>query len=807
MVTFARISMPTVVETTLENEMKESYIDYAMSVIVGRALPDVRDGLKPVHRRILYAMNQMGLTADKPTRKSARVVGEVLGKYHPHGDVAVYDSLVRMVQDFSLRYPLIVGQGNFGSVDGDSAAAMRYTEMKMAPIAQELLSDIEKETVDFVPNFDGSLKEPSVLPGKLPNLLVNGSSGIAVGMATNIPPHNLGEVVDALLIYIDQPDVSVKKLMRVMKAPDFPTGGLIYGRSGIEKAYETGRGKLILRARTRFDEKNGVKRLLVTEIPYQVNKSKLVQDIAELVKEKKIDGIGDLRDESDREGMRIVIEVQKDALPEIVLNQLFKHTSLQTTFGIIMLALVEGEPRILTLKELLDEYVKYRVEVITRRTRYELERAKERAHILEGLLIALDNIDEVIKIIRESQEVEEARNKLESRFNLTEKQSRAILDMRLQRLVGLEREKLKNELEQKVKEIERFEYILENRREVLEIMKEELLELKENYGDERRSELVQEQVEFTMEDLILEEDMVVTITRGGYIKRTPEDEYRRQRRGGKGVVGIETKEEDVVEHLFITSTHDYILFFTDKGKIYWLKAYDVPTASRAARGKPIVNVLKVQDETITAVMSVSEFREDEYLVMVTQNGMIKKTALSEFDNPRPSGIIAISLKEDRLVNVLRTDGNQELFIATKKGRAIRFHERDVRSMGRSAAGVRGISLRHDEVVGMTMVGEGSVLTVTELGYTKRTQFSEYLAQRRGGKGVINVKVTGKNGSVSGMLAVKDTDEIMIISQQGKLIRIPVKGIRVMGRATQGVIAMTLEEGDRVSAVTVVESEE
>lgn len=799
--------MPTVVETTLENEMKESYIDYAMSVIVGRALPDVRDGLKPVHRRILYAMNQMGLTADKPTRKSARVVGEVLGKYHPHGDVAVYDSLVRMVQDFSLRYPLIVGQGNFGSVDGDSAAAMRYTEMKMAPIAQELLSDIEKETVDFVPNFDGSLKEPSVLPGKLPNLLVNGSSGIAVGMATNIPPHNLGEVVDALLIYIDQPDVSVKKLMRVMKAPDFPTGGLIYGRSGIEKAYETGRGKLILRARTRFDEKNGVKRILVTEIPYQVNKSKLVQDIAELVKEKKIDGIGDLRDESDREGMRIVIEVQKDALPEIVLNQLFKHTSLQTTFGIIMLALVEGEPRILTLKELLDEYVKYRVEVITRRTRYELERAKERAHILEGLLIALDNIDEVIKIIRESQEVEEARNKLESRFNLTEKQSRAILDMRLQRLVGLEREKLKNELEQKVKEIERFEYILENRREVLEIMKEELLELKENYGDERRSELVQEQVEFTMEDLILEEDMVVTITRGGYIKRTPEDEYRRQRRGGKGVVGIETKEEDVVEHLFITSTHDYILFFTDKGKIYWLKAYDVPTASRAARGKPIVNVLKVQDETITAVMSVSEFREDEYLVMVTQNGMIKKTALSEFDNPRPSGIIAISLKEDRLVNVLRTDGNQELFIATKKGRAIRFHERDVRSMGRSAAGVRGISLRHDEVVGMTMVGEGSVLTVTELGYTKRTQFSEYLAQRRGGKGVINVKVTGKNGNVSGMLAVKDTDEIMIISQQGKLIRIPVKGIRVMGRATQGVIAMTLEEGDRVSAVTVVESEE
>lgn len=807
MVTFARMTMPTVVETTLENEMKESYIDYAMSVIVGRALPDVRDGLKPVHRRILYAMNQMGLTADKPTRKSARVVGEVLGKYHPHGDVAVYDSLVRMVQDFSLRYPLIVGQGNFGSVDGDSAAAMRYTEMKMAPIAQELLSDIEKETVDFVPNFDGSLKEPSVLPGKLPNLLVNGSSGIAVGMATNIPPHNLGEVVDALLIYIDQPDVSVKRLMRVIKAPDFPTGGLIYGRSGIEKAYETGRGKLILRARTRFDEKNGVKRLLITEIPYQVNKSKLVQDIAELVKGKKIDGIGDLRDESDREGMRIVIEIQKDAMPEIVLNQLFKHTSLQTTFGIIMLALVEGEPRILMLKELLEQYVNYRAEVITRRTKYDLERAKERAHILEGLLIALDNIDEVIKIIRESQEVEEARTKLESRFNLTEKQARAILDMRLQRLVGLEREKLRKELEQKLKEIERFEYILGNFREVLEIMKEELLELKENYGDERRSELVQEQVEFTMEDLIREEDMVVTITRGGYIKRTPEDEYRRQRRGGKGVVGIETKEEDVAEHLFITSTHDYILFFTDKGKIYWLKAYDVPTASRAARGKPIVNILKVQDETITAVMSVSKFPEDEYLVMVTQNGMIKKTALSEFDNPRPSGIIAISLKEDRLVNVVRTDGNQELFIATKKGRAIRFHEKEVRPMGRSAAGVKGISLRHDEVVGMTMVREGTVLTVTELGYTKRTQFSEYLAQRRGGKGVINVKVTGKNGNVSGMLAVKDTDEIMIISQQGKLIRIPVKGIRVMGRATQGVIAMTLEEGDRVSAVTVVESEE
>lgn len=799
--------MPSILETSLEKEMKESYIDYAMSVIVGRALPDVRDGLKPVHRRILYAMNLMGLTYDKPTRKSARVVGDVLGKYHPHGDAAVYDSLVRMVQEFSMRYPLIAGQGNFGSVDGDPAAAMRYTEVKMAAVSEELLSDIEKETVEFVPNFDGSLQEPLVLPGKLPNLLINGSSGIAVGMATNIPPHNLKEVAEALIVIIDTPDVTIKKLMKVIKAPDFPTGGLIYGRVGIEKAYKTGKGKLVLRARARIDEKNGVKRIVITEIPYQVNKAKLIEDIALLAREKRIDGISDLRDETDREGMRIVVEVNKDYLPEIVLNQLFKHTNLQTTFGIIMLALVDGEPRILNLKQILKEYINHRVNVITKRTEFDLERARERAHILEGLLIALDNIDAAIEIIRRSQKVEEAREALQSRFNLTERQARAILDMRLQRLVGLERQKIRDELASVLKQIETLERILGSRKAVLDIVKEELLELQENYGDERRSEIVEEQIELTMEDLVPVENVVLTITRGGYIKKTPIDEYRRQKRGGKGVMGIETKEEDIVEHLFITSTHDYILFFTDKGKVYWLKAYDVPTSSRAARGKPIVNLLKVQEECITAAVSVDVFSEDEYLVMVTRKGMIKKTALSEYGNPRPSGIIAVQLKDDELVNVIRTDGNQQIFIATKKGKAIRFHEKELRPMGRNARGVRGISLaRDDSVVGMCTVSEGSVLTVTELGYAKRTKFEEYPLKHRGGKGIVTMKVTRKNGAVAGMRAVKDADEILIISQQGKLIRIPTKGIRLMGRAAQGVIAMTIDESDMVSAATIVESD-
>ncbi|MBU7048460.1 MAG: DNA gyrase subunit A, partial [Theionarchaea archaeon] len=786
--------MPNIVETTLEEEMKDSYIDYAMSVIAGRALPNVKDGLKPVHRRILYAMNQMGLTHDKPTRKSARVVGEVLGKYHPHGDAAVYDTLVRMVQDFSLRYPLVTGQGNFGSVDGDSPAAMRYTEARMASITHELLLDIEKETVEFVPNFDGSLQEPLVLPAKLPNLLINGSSGIAVGMATNIPPHNLREVAEALIMIIDNPDISTRRLMKVVKAPDFPTGGLIYGRSGIEKAYRTGKGKLVIRGRTRIDEKNGVRRIVITEIPYQVNKAKLIEDIAALVREKHIEGISDLRDESDREGMRIVVELHRDSIPEIVLNQLFKHTNLQTTFGIIMLALVDGEPKILTLKQILQEYISHRVDVIRKRTEYDLKKARERAHILEGLLIALDNIDEVIRIIRKSQKVEEAREALQSRFNLTEKQARAILDMRLQRLVGLEREKIREELTLTLEKIETLEKILASRQAILNVIKEELLELAENFGDERRSEIVEEQIELTMEDLIPKEDVVVTITRGGYIKKTPIDVYRRQKRGGKGVVGIETKEEDIVEHLFITSTHDYILFFTDKGKIFWLKAYDVPTSSRTARGKPIVNLLKVQDESITAAVSVKEFPDDEYLVMMTRNGMIKKTALSEYGNPRPSGIIAITLKDDELVTVIRTDGNQEIFIATAKGKAILFHEGDVRCMGRSAMGVKGISLRkNDSVVGMITVSEGTVLTVTELGYAKRTLFDEYSVQHRGGKGVIAMKINQRTGDIAGMRAVKDTDEALMISQQGKLIRIPVKGIRIMGRATQGVIAMTLDE--------------
>lgn len=801
--------MPNIVETTLEEEMKESYIDYAMSVIVGRALPGVRDGLKPVHRRILYAMYQMGLTSDKPTRKSARVVGDVLGKYHPHGDTAVYDSLVRMVQEFSLRYPLVTGQGNFGSVDGDSAAAMRYTEVTMAPIAEELLKDIDKDTVEFVPNFDGSLEEPFVLPAKLPNLLLNGSSGIAVGMATNIPPHNLSEIADALIAIVDHPEITIDRLMRVVKGPDFPTGGLIYGRSGIEKAYKTGKGKIKIRAKTEIIKEEGINRIVITEIPYQVNKSKLIQDIADLVRAKRIEGITDLRDESDREGMRIMVEVHRDYAPEIVLNQLFKHTQLQVTFGIIMLALVDNEPQVLTLKQMLQHYIDHRINIITRRTQYDLEKARERAHILEGLLIALDNIDAVIKIIRGSESVNEAKEGLQSQFNFTEEQAKAILAMRLQRLVGLERDKLQQQLDEKHVEIRNLEKILSNRQEILEVIKSEILELKENYGDARRSEVVEKRVELTMEDLVPEEEMVVTVTRDGYIKKTSLDDYRGQRRGGKGVIGIDTKEEDFVEHLAVASSHDYLLFFTNQGKIYWLKAYDVPTSSRTARGKPLVNLLKLGDEKVNAVLSVDEFPEDEYLVMVTQQGIVKKTPLSEFDNPRPSGLIALKLEGDELVTVLRTDGDKELFMVTTKGKAIRFSESDVRPMGRYARGVKGISLRNDdEIIGAVTVPqeEASVLTVTELGYAKRTAFDKYSVQNRAGKGVITMNVTARTGDVIGMRAVSDDDEILISSQEGKLIRIPAKGVRVMGRATQGVIAMTLDKDDRVSAVTVVEHE-
>lgn len=805
----AKNGMPNIVETTLEEEMKESYIDYAMSVIVGRALPGVRDGLKPVHRRILYAMYQMGLTSDKPTRKSARVVGDVLGKYHPHGDTAVYDSLVRMVQEFSLRYPLVTGQGNFGSVDGDSAAAMRYTEVTMAPIAEELLKDIDKDTVEFVPNFDGSLEEPFVLPAKLPNLLLNGSSGIAVGMATNIPPHNLSEIADALIAIVDHPEITIDRLMRVVKGPDFPTGGLIYGRSGIEKAYKTGKGKIKIRAKTEIIKEEGINRIVITEIPYQVNKSKLIQDIADLVRAKRIEGITDLRDESDREGMRIMVEVHRDYAPEIVLNQLFKHTQLQVTFGIIMLALVDNEPQVLTLKQMLQHYIDHRINIITRRTQYDLEKARERAHILEGLLIALDNIDAVIKIIRGSESVNEAKEGLQSQFNFTEEQAKAILAMRLQRLVGLERDKLQQQLDEKHVEIRNLEKILSNRQEILEVIKSEILELKENYGDARRSEVVEKRVELTMEDLVPEEEMVVTVTRDGYIKKTSLDDYRGQRRGGKGVIGIDTKEEDFVEHLAVASSHDYLLFFTNQGKIYWLKAYDVPTSSRTARGKPLVNLLKLGDEKVNAVLSVDEFPEDEYLVMVTQQGIVKKTPLSEFDNPRPSGLIALKLEGDELVTVLRTDGDKELFMVTTKGKAIRFSESDVRPMGRYARGVKGISLRNDdEIIGAVTVPqeEASVLTVTELGYAKRTAFDKYSVQNRAGKGVITMNVTARTGDVIGMRAVSDDDEILISSQEGKLIRIPAKGVRVMGRATQGVIAMTLDKDDRVSAVTVVEHE-
>ncbi|MBE7415858.1 MAG: DNA gyrase subunit A [Deltaproteobacteria bacterium] len=793
----------------IEDEMKKSYLDYAMSVIIGRALPDVRDGLKPVHRRILYAMHEMGVEWNKPYKKSARVVGDVIGKYHPHGDSAVYDAITRMVQDFSLRYPLIDGQGNFGSIDGDPPAAMRYTEVRMAKLASELLNDIEKETVDFQPNYDESLKEPVVLPAAFPCLLVNGSSGIAVGMATNMPPHNLSEIIDALIHIIGKPDATVKELMQLVPGPDFPTAGFISGRKGIRDAYETGRGVLQLRAKASIEKnpRTGRQAIVITEIPYQVNKSKLIESIAELVREKKVEGISDVRDESDREGMRIVVELKKDEVAEVILNNLYHHTQMKTSFGIINLAIVDGQPRVLSLGQLLKEFVRFRKEVVARRTVFELRKARERAHILEGLKIALDNLDAVIKLIRASRSPQEAKSGLLKNFKLSEIQAQAILDMRLQRLTALERDKIIDEYRELLKLIKMLEERLASEKLLMAVVVDELKDVKERFGSERRTQIVDEAGEITLEDIIAEEDMVVTITSGGYIKRNPTSLFKIQKRGGKGKTGMTTKEEDFVSNLFIASTHSHILFFTDKGKAYSLKVYDIPQAGRAAKGKAIVNILNIaQGEHITAFLPVREFREGNFITMATAHGVIKKSDLMSFSHIRSGGLIAVSLDEgDSLIAARLTDGKTDLFLGTRLGQAIRFHEDEVREMGRQARGVKGIKLDEgDRVVSMETVEENStVLTVTENGHGKRTEFAEYRGQGRGGSGLINIKITDKNGPVAGIVKVTDADELMISTSSGKIIRIAMKDVPVIGRNTQGVRLMDIEKGEHISGMAPI----
>jgi len=802
-----------IVPIYIEDEMKDSYISYAMSVIVGRALPDVRDGLKPVHRRILYAMKELHLEHNKSYKKSARIVGEVLGKYHPHGDVAVYDSLVRMVQDFSLRYPLVDGQGNFGSVDGDPSAAMRYTEARMARITDWILQDIEKDTVRFVPNFDESLKEPVVLPATLPNLLINGASGIAVGMATNMPPHNLSEVVDSVVFLIDNPDAEIKELMKRVKGPDFPTGGIIRGSEGIKEAYMTGRGRIRVYAKACVEEgKGGRESIIVTELPYQVNKANLIENIASLVRDKKIEGISDIRDESDKDGMRIVIEPKRGENSQVILNQLYKHTQMKDTFGIIMLALVEGKPKILNLKELLSLYISHRKDIVIKRTRFDLAKAQARAHILEGFKLALKHLNAVIKTIRESKSPEAARNALVKKFGLSEKQAQAILEMQLQRLTALERDKINKEYLELIKRIEYYESILKSERKVLEIIKEEILELKKRFGDERRTEIVHgEMKEMEVEDLIAEEDVVITISHSGYIKRLPVSSYRKQRRGGKGVTGADKKEEDFIEHLFVATTHEYMLFFTDKGRVYWLKVHEIPQAGRLSKGKAIVNLLALgHGEAVSAFTPVKEFTDEGYLVLVTKQGLIKKSPLNAFSNPRKGGIIAITLdKDDTLIGARLTDGKQEIVLATRSGKAIRFSEKQVRDTGRAAKGVKAISLgKKDYVIGMGLPErETTLLTVTELGFGKRTDLKDYRLQSRAGKGIINVKVTSKNGEAVGLTSVKEDDEIMLITSEGMLVRFPVKDIRKVGRATQGVRIIRLKSKDKVTSVAKVAAKE
>jgi DNA gyrase subunit A len=801
------------IPVNIEDEMKRSYMDYAMSVIIGRALPDVRDGLKPAHRRVLYGMRLMGLASNRGYRKCAKIVGEVMGNFHPHGDASIYDTLVRLAQDFNMRYPLVDGQGNFGSIDGDPPAAMRYTEARLQAIADDMMGDLDKETVDFVPNYDDTTEEPTVLPAQIPNLLVNGSAGIAVGMATNVPPHNLREVIDGVIWAIETEQSRGAKLdkheklhglMDFIKGPDFPTGGYIVGRSGIGAAYRTGRGAILMRARAAVEQarKGDKQSIVVTEIPYQVNKARLIEKIAELVGEKTIEGISDLRDESDREGMRIVIELKRGEVPEVILNNLYKHTQLQQSFGVIMLAIVGGRPKVLTLAELIDSFIDFRREVVVRRTQFELRKAEARYHILEGLKIALDNLDAVIKLIRGSKTVPEARDGLIAQFSLSQVQAQAILDMQLQRLTGLERQKILDEMAELLKTIERLRAILGSEQLLMQVIVGELKEVREKYGDDRRTEIIEGDAgTISIEDLIAEEDMAITVSNTGYIKRTPITSYRNQRRGGKGRIGMRTREEDFVSHLFVASTHAYIMIFSDRGRAYWLKVHEIPDVGPGGKGKAIANLVSMAaDEKIAALQAVKEFEEGKFVAMGTQRGVVKKTELSAFSNPRAGGIIAMGIEEsDRLMAAQITDGTGEIFIGTRDGIAIRFPESDVRPMGRTAYGVRGITLREgDEVVAMEVVRPGStLLTVTENGYGKRTELDEYRVQSRGGVGIINIQTTERNGRVVGMASVHDEDEFMLITQQGKILRTVARDIRTIGRATQGVRLIEIDADDRV----------
>jgi DNA gyrase subunit A len=804
------VTASQIVPVNIEDEMKESYLSYSMSVIIGRALPDARDGLKPVHRRILYGMYELGNEWNKPYKKSARIVGDVMGKYHPHGDAAIYDALVRMAQDFSMRYPLIDGQGNFGSVDGDPPAAMRYTEVRLARIAGEMLDDIDKETVEFIPNYDGSAVEPVVLPARIPNLLLNGASGIAVGMSTNIPPHNLGELVDAIVAQIKDPDISLDELMKYLPGPDFPTGGFICGKEAIREAYATGRGIIKVRARARIErqKKSDRESIIITEIPYQVNKAKLIERIADLVKDEKIEGISDIRDESDREGIRIVIELKRGDNPGVILNQLYKHTPMDTSFGIIMLALVRNQPKVLPLKDLIAQFIEHRKEVVTRRTQFELRKAEERLHILDGLKIALDHLDEVIFLIRNSASPQEAKEGLIFRLSLSDMQAQAILDMRLQRLTAIEREKIIEERDEIIKTVTRLKEILEKEQLILDIIVSELEDIKKRYGDERRTEIIESVEEISLEDLIADEDMVVTITHEGYIKTTPLSVYRSQRRGGKGKTGMTTKEADFVETIFVASTHSYVLFFTNLGRCYWLKVHEIPEAGPTAKGKAIVNLLNLSsDESIAAVLPVREFKEDQFIVMATKNGIVKKTELMAYSNPRVGGIMAINVREgDELIGARITSGNDEILLTTRFGQAIRFHEKEVRDMGRTATGVIGIRLdEDDEVVSLEVIQNpnAQVLTVTEMGYGKRTPISEYRLTGRGGKGVMTIKTTEKNGRVVGAFQVTDDMQVILVTTDGKVIRMEASEISVYGRGAQGLRLIELEPEEKVTAVAKV----